>query len=153
MEIAKKFPTKLCVTPGIIDECVMNVFKPVCTNYAAHNNDIVVEVCYASGYPYGAACPAWIAKLKGFAQPPPHGCKSWYHVVRPLNLAEAFDWTLNNGTAYGATLRLTRLSQDKVEQTTNNVRTLQSARVLLLVDGVQMDEPLTQEQKRRKSCE
>ena len=131
----------------------MNVLKPVCTKYAAHDNDIVVEVCYASGYPYGADCPPWIAKLKGFAQPPPYGCKSWYHVVRPPNLAEAFDWTLRNGTAYGATLRLTRLSQHKVEQNSYTISTLQSARVLLFVDGVQMDEPLTQEHpKRRKVC-
>ena len=143
LDIARRFPTQLCLTPGIIDECVMNILKPVCTPYNEHNNEMVVEVCYPSGYTF--YCPCWIQKLKGRGDaPPPPGCKSWYHVVNLdlVNLNDAFAWTRCEGAKNGATLRLTKLSPEKVEPSFHPQ--LRKAHVLLLVDGVEMEEPTTQ---------
>ena len=147
MAIAGIFATKLCVKCGNIDESVVDILKPEVKPYHKHNNEMVLEICYSPGqYPYGGRCPAWIQKMKGCGEP---GCKEWYHVATTPDLNEAFSWTRGAGAEYGATLRLTKLSQEQVDSAFHPK--LRNARVLLLVDGVEeMEEPTTQLQRKQR---
>ena len=139
MDLAKKYPADMRVTPGPIDNAVM-MLGPTCQPHIGHDNDMVLEMCYAPGkFPAPDARPSCIALLKGDENDP--RAKTWYHVVKPGKLDEALRWAAQHGGLYGATLHLSRLPAWKVAEVDSTK--LQRLWVFLLVTGV-AEEPATE---------